>query len=214
MAKRKWGSKKQRAAFRKMRRALAAKRRGKKGKKRARKRGRGPAPTKRRRKTMAKKKRRGGKRRGGGGSARIATGKEKGYIAAGAAVYGYASRHIEMMKSVPVFDGIGAPASHGLIMHFLAGQFSGEVRRWLDLTSVGALAVAGYNLGVSKGDVKAAAAMKGIEGDHRDEVMGELEDGDDDADDMGDDDDADDLGSEDDDDDADAIDDEMYDEAA
>ena len=109
-----------------------------------------------------------------------------------------------------------------------AGVIVVVLRKWLDLSSVGALAVGGYHLGITKGDLEAAAAMKGVDEDPFDDddesvnLRGEgdvdyLEGDTDDFDD--DDDDDDDLEGDrdyagDDDDDDDDIDDEYYEEAA
>jgi len=171
---------------------------------------------------VAKKKRKG--RRRGRGGFRIASGKDKAYIVAGSALYGYMSHHVDFFETLPVVTTIGAPLTHGILLHFAAGAASGELRKWLDLSSVGALAVGGYHLGITKGDLEAAAAMKGDEddpfaddeesielrghGDDVDYLEGDTDDFDDD------DDDDDDLEGDRDDFDDDDIDDEYYDEAA
>jgi len=133
-----------------------------------------------------RKKGRGGarrRRRGvAGGGMRIASARDKGYIVAGAAVYGYFANHVDFAKSLPVLAAIGGPLSHGVLLHLGAQMTSGEIRRWLDLASVGALAVGGYNIGRAKGDLAAAAKMQGVDAPgmlgHHDEVMGELDDDD------------------------------------
>lgn len=120
---------------------------------------------------MAKKKKRRGRR--GGGGMRIASAKDKAYLFAGAGLYGYLSHHVELFEKLPVMKGVGAPFTHGVILHFAAQAASGDLRRWLDLASVGALSVAGYFLGVQKGDIEKASAMSG----HH--MMGQFEDDDD-----------------------------------
>lgn len=123
---------------------------------------------------MAKKKKRRSRRGGGGGGPRIASGKDKAYIFAGAGLYGYLSHHVELFESLPVAKALGAPITHGIILHYAAGASSGDLRRWLDLASVGALSVGGYFLGVTKGDLEKAAAMSG------EHMMGQDDDDDDD----------------------------------
>jgi len=130
---------------------------------------------------VAKKKKRRSRRGGGGGGPRIASGKDKAYIFAGAGLYGYLSHHVELFESLPVAKAVGAPISHGIILHYAAGAASGDLRRWLDLASVGALSVGGYFLGVTKGDLEKAATMSG------DHMMGQDDDDDDDDDEIDDD---------------------------
>ena len=83
------------------------------------------------------------------------------YIFAGGVVYGYLSNHVELFAKLPVIKAVGAPITHGIILHYAADAASGDLRRWLDLASVAALAVGGNNLGVTKGNLEQAAAMKG-----------------------------------------------------
>jgi len=113
---------------------------------------------------------------------RIASGKDKAYLFAGAGLYGYLSHHIELFEKLPVIKAVGAPITHGIILHYAAQATSGDVRRWLDLASVGALSVGGYFLGVTAGDLEKAAAMSGdhMMGGQFDNDDDELDDDDDD----------------------------------
>lgn len=116
---------------------------------------------------MARKRRRRGRRRGGG-APRVATLKDKGYIGAGAAAYGYVDNHVEFMNKLPTLgtSTTARNASHGLALHFAAGFASGDIRRWLDLMSVGAIAIAGYKVGAAKLDMDALEGDDDVERIH------------------------------------------------
>lgn len=89
--------------------------------------------------------------------------KSKAYVAGGAALYGYVKHRTTWGAKIPVFTTIGAPASAGLLAHLVARNTSGGIRKWADLVSTGALAVAGYNLGSTGFNFEEAAAMEGGE---------------------------------------------------
>ena len=151
-------------------------------KRRKTKRRKGRAPMARR------KKRRSSRRRTSGG--RATSIKEKGYLAAGAAVYGYLDNHVEAFEKIPTLgkSRTARHASHALALHVLAHNTKGAIRKWADLASVGAISIAGYNVGKARGDV---AALEGVDDDDDErmhlegevDLLGEDDDDDDDDDD-------------------------------
>jgi len=143
----------------------------------ARRRRRRARPRTRRRSNPAparSRRRRGNPRsRGNPGTS---TGRDKAFIVAGAALYGYIDNHVEALDKVPVIDAIGPQFSHGIVLHFIARNTSGMLSKWTDLMSVAALSIGGYKFGKAKGDLTATVGPMSIGGD--DEVMGHLGDGD------------------------------------
>lgn len=117
---------------------------------------------------MARKRKRRRRSRGGGGGPRLHSLKDKAYVAAGAAAYGYVDNHVEAMEKLPVLgtSRTARAASHALALHAGASIAKGQLRKWLDLASVGAAAIAGYNVGKAKGDM---AALEGV--DDEDDVL-------------------------------------------
>lgn len=133
-------------------------------------------------KVAARRRRRGAS---SGGAARSLRAQFRDLM--GAAGYGFltgdhnkAPAITSAVAKVPTVKAIGAPASHGLVLHFIAGQSSGMVRTIAGHLSHAALMHAAHNLGKTGGDVASAAALAG-DGDY-----GDI--GDDDFDDVGDDD--------------------------
>lgn len=111
---------------------------------------------------MAKKKRRRrGRGRGGGGAALAVTGKDKLYVAAGGAAYGYLETQVEAFKKVPVLgeSKTAHRATHAVLFHYVARNTSGAIRKWSDLISVAASALAGHGVGAAGFD------MDKVEGD-------------------------------------------------
>lgn len=125
------------------------------------------------------KKKRGGRRRSSGSSAGFRTLKAQVRDLLGAAGYGFltgdhgkAPSITAMVNKVPVVSAIGAPASHGLLLHFIASKTSGSVRMAAAHLSHAALMQAAHNIGVTGGDFATAVTMAG--GD--DEISGEIDD--------------------------------------
>lgn len=130
-------------------------------------------------------------RRGGsaGGGARTLRGQVRDFI--GAMAYGFATGDHgkapavrAFVRKVPVLAQIGAPATHGLILHFIAGQTSGKLRMAAGHLSHAALMHAAHNLGGSGFELDKFQTMAGDEdylsGDIDDD-LGDDEVGDDDA---------------------------------
>jgi len=134
-------------------------------------------------KVRARRRRGGGG--GGGGAVRTLRGQFRDLI--GAAGYGFLTGDhnkmpavTSMVAKVPTVAAIGKPASHGLLLHFIAGQTSGMLRTAAGHLSHAALMHAAHNLGKTGGDLQAAASLSGD-----DYGYGDI--GDDDFDDVGDD---------------------------
>jgi len=119
-------------------------------------------------------KRKGGAVRAGGGdrvggyTAMMPSLKAKAPLVVASTIYGWATggagsaaKVKEMIVKIPTVKSIGAPATHGLILTFVATKTKGNVRKWADRLALAALMRAGHNLGASGFDVAKAAQVSG-----------------------------------------------------
>jgi hypothetical protein len=106
---------------------------------------------------------------GGGGGARTLRAQIRDLIGAGA--YGFltgdhnrAPQVTDMFQKLPTFEAIGAPASHGLLLHFLAINTSGKIRMAAGHLSHAALMHAAHNFGTTGGEWDQAIKLSGDDG--------------------------------------------------
>jgi hypothetical protein len=122
--------------------------------------------------TPAKRKARRGRRRHGGGSfagGLVGALKSKGKHLGGSVVYGWitsgtgetAVKVREFVDKVPIVDAIGKPATHGLLLTFIATKTKGWARDIADSLGTAALHRTAYNFGANDFDMKKAAAVAG-----------------------------------------------------
>lgn len=120
------------------------------------------------------------RRRRGGSRPGTTTARDKMYLGAGAAAYGYLDNHVDLFNKVPTLGTSSAArqASHAVLLHLAARNTSGAFSKWCDLASVGATCVAGYKVGAAKLDM---AALEGA-GPHDASIEGLMGIDDDDED--------------------------------
>lgn len=79
------------------------------------------------------------------------------------------------VQKVPILDAIGAPASHGLLLHFIAQRTGGQLRKVCGHLSHAALMQAAHNLGVTGFEFDAAVKLSGDDFNGGDELAGEVD---------------------------------------
>ena len=147
------------------------------------------APRRRRSYALAPRRRR---RRGGGGILGGGGGGGGGFMASlkaqlpqllGATAYGWmtgadsvkaAEFRRDWLDKLPTSSKIGKPASHGLLLQFVATQISGTPRRVAGLLAHAALMRAGHNFGAAGGNTDKFSAMSGDD-DGDDEFSGAMD---------------------------------------
>lgn len=119
------------------------------------------------------------RRRGSVSSAGVRTLRAQMHDLIGAAGYGFltgdhgkAPAVRLVVKKAPVLDAIGAPASHGLLLHYIAGMVPGKFRKWVGHLSHAALMQAAHNAGSSGFEYDKFVTMAGDE----DYLSGEIDD--------------------------------------
>lgn len=120
---------------------------------------------------------------GAGGAGPIAKLKHLAPELVASAGYAYATRASSVtakkiqyyVAKVPVFSAIGAPATHGILLSFLASQTSGKPRMVCDLLATAALHRAAANLGAVAFDHEAAAKLSGTPDDDGTVAMGGID---------------------------------------
>lgn len=80
----------------------------------------------------------------------------------------------DFVKKVPTLDAIGKPASHGLLLHFIAGQLGGKFRKVAGHLSHAALMHAAYNFGFTGLEYDSAIKMAGDD-DGGDYLAGDID---------------------------------------
>lgn len=127
---------------------------------------------------------------GGGGGGFVSGLKSQFPQLLGAAGYGWLTRGTSdtaadirknYISKLPVLDQIGQPASHGLLLHFIATQTGGNIRRGAGLLAHAALMQAAGNFGAAGGDVDKFVKMAGGNEYGDDEFSGAMDDYDDDV---------------------------------
>lgn len=86
----------------------------------------------------------------------------------------------QYVAMVPTLDAIGAPASHGLLLHFIATKAGGSIRKIAGHLSHAALMHAAHNLGATGFDHEKAAKLAGDDGEIGDDDLADLAGDDDD----------------------------------
>lgn len=115
---------------------------------------------------LAPRRRRRGRSGGGGGGARplraqlwdFGASAAYGWLT-GPSPSGMQEQAQDILRKAPVVAAIGAPATHGLILHGIALYTGGMFRRVAGHLSHAALMRASYNLGAAKFSVSEAASL-------------------------------------------------------
>jgi hypothetical protein len=125
---------------------------------------------------------RGRRRRGGGAVSGVRPLRSQMWDLGGAAGYGFLTGDHgkapvvrAYVQKVPILDAIGAPASHGLLLHFIAQRTGGQLRRALGHLSHAALMQAFHNLGTTGFEFDAAVKLSGDDYNGGDELAGEVD---------------------------------------